>query len=402
MIRYALFIFICGLLLAGCGQIITRDGKKPVSNRITLKSTDKIPYGTFVAQESLSYMFPEAIIDVNELSPASYRSFLSGYNSYSEDSNPRPFLYVIISPYFSPTPREYDAIMAFIGRGNHVFISSFQWGKEFRDSLKLSVQNVFFTTDSLQVSVLHPVDLDTFSYTYPGRVTQSYFSSYSKKYATVLGRDSEGNPNFIHQAYEGGGSLYMHTSPLAFSNFFLLHKSNMNYYNNVFSYLPRSVTHVEWDEYFRYGREKFNSLQVILDTPPLAWALWLLLAMFLIIYLFESKRRQRIIPKIPPLRNASLDFVKTIGRLYYQYRDNKNLGMKMNVHLLAYVRQRYNIPASLNDERFVERLAHKSGYPVDKVQKLVWRAKMMNDSPRISDEELMDYHKLSEDFYKHQ
>jgi hypothetical protein len=397
-----LLLLFSYLLFVGCRQIITRNGKKQVSSRVTLKSTDKIPYGTFVAQENLAYMFPEAIMDVNELSPASYRSFVSGNNSYSEDSNPRPFLYVIISPYFSPTPREYQAIMAFVGRGNHVFISAFQWGKEFTDSLKLSVENVYFSTDSLRVSVLSPVDSDSFNYTYPGRARHGYFSRYSTNYATVLGRTREGRPNFIQQTYEGGGSLFMHTSPLAFSNFFLLHKSNINYYNNVFSYLPRSITHIEWDEYFRYGREKFNSLQVVLDTPPLAWALWLLLAMFLIIYLFESKRRQRVIPKIPPLRNASLDFVKTIGRLYYQYRDNKNLGMKMNVHLLAYVRQRYNIPASLSDERFVERLAYKSGYPADKVQKLVQVAKMMNESPRISDEELMEYHKLSEDFYKHQ
>jgi hypothetical protein len=401
MIRYGVSIVICCLLLAGCKLISNNSKKKQINNRVTLKSNDKIPYGTYVAQNSLDYIFPDADVEINELSPASYRSFMSAINNYP-DEHQQPSLYVVISPYFSPTLREYNAIMKFIGQGNHVFISSFQWGKEFRDSLKLSVQNVFATKDSLKVSVLEPVYRDSLNYSYPGEAKNAYFTAYHTTYTTVLGRDNAGNPNLIQLTYEGGGSLYMHTSPLAFSNFFLLHKNNISYFNNVFSYLPSRITHIEWDDYFRYGRGDFNSLQVVLDTPPLAWAFWLLLAMFLIIYLFETKRRQRIIPKIQPLRNTSLDFVKTIGRLYYQYRDNKNLGMKMTVHLLSHVRHRYNIPASLGDERFVERLAHKSGYPADKVQQLVQRAKNMNESPRISDEELMEYHKLTEDFYKHQ
>lgn len=390
------------MAFAGC-NIITKQGKRQPSNRITLKSSDKIPYGTYVAQENMAYMFPEALVEINQQSPASYQSFMSGISSYDEGKNSKPFLYVIISPYFSPTLREYEAIMRFIGRGNHVFISAFQWGKVFKDSLTIDLNNVYFDTDTFKVSVLHPETADSLNFGYPGEGQHGYFSEYSTKYATILGRDAGGRPNFIQHTYEGGGSLYMHSSPLAFSNFFLLHKQNMDYYNNVFSYLPRRVSHIEWDEYFRYNKgDDFNSLQVLLNTPPLAWALWLVVAMFAIIYLFETKRRQRLIPKIAPLRNASLDFVKTIGRLYYQYRDNKNLGMKMNVHLLAHVRQRYNIPASLSDERFADRLAHKSGYPIDKVQKLVHNARKMNDWPRISDEDLMEYHKLTEDFYKHQ
>lgn len=398
LVSYLLFSFA----FSGCN---VTGNKKQVSSRITLKQSDKIPYGTFIAQENLRYVFPDSYVEVNKLSPASYRSFMASYDSYSGnkvDSNASPMLYLVISPYFSPTVREYNAIMEFIGRGHHVFISALNWGEEFKDSLKLSVNPVFWMKDSLTVSVLDPVDQDSLTYGYPGDVKHGFFSAYSNTYVTILGRDEQGRPNFIRQTYEGGGSIYIHTSPLAFSNFFLLHKNNIGYYNNVFSYLPKRISHIEWDEYFRYGRRDFNSFQVILDNPSLAFAFWLLLAMFLIIYLFESKRKQRIIPKIPPLRNASLDFVKTIGRLYYQYRDNKNLGMKMTAHLLGHVRHRYNIPTSLTDERFIANLAHKSGYPTEKLQRLVHHARMMNEMPRVSDAELMEFHKMTEDFYKYQ
>jgi hypothetical protein len=216
-----------------------------------------------------------------------------------------------------------------------------------------------------------------------------------------VGRNDEGLVNFIRHSYQGGGSLYMHASPVAFTNFFLLHKKNNSYYNNVLSYLPKSVAQIEWDDYFRYGKQ-FSAFQVIMEHPGLRAAFWIVLLLFGLIFLFDSKRKQRIIPKIAPLKNASLDFVKTVGRLYYQYRDNRNLAMKMTAHLQDHIRTRYNIPTSIMDERFVMTLADKSGYDGASLQKLVYQAKMIQDSPRVSDQELMEFHKLTEDFYKHQ
>ena len=195
--------------------------------------------------------------------------------------------------------------------------------------------------------------------------------------------------------------MYMHTSPLAFTNFFLLHKSNNAYYDNVLSYIPKSVSQIEWDDYFRYGRQ-FSAFQVIMESPGLRAAFWITLLIFALIFLFDSKRKQRIIPKLPPLKNSSLDFVKTVGRLYYQYRDNKNLAQKMTAHLMDHIRTRYNIPTFSMDERFVFTLADKSGYDSAALQKLISTAKMIQESPRISDKELMEYHKLTEAFYKHQ
>jgi hypothetical protein len=374
-----------------------------LNKRVTLRRTDKIPYGTYVAYENLKYIFPDAEIEINKLSPSSYRSF-AGTTSYStyqdnqENKDVRKTLYIIISPYFSPDVREYNALMRFIGQGNHVFISADYWGKEFSDSLKMDVSPNFM--DSLWATVQNPVTYDSLAFTYPGNSSGGHFTKYDTTYANVLGRNEEGRVNLIKHSFQGGGSLYMHTSPMAFTNFFLLHKSNNSYYNNVLSYLPKNIRQIEWDEYFRYGRQ-FSKLQVIMEHPGLRAAFWIVLLIFGLIFLFDSKRKQRIIPKIAPLRNASLDFVKTVGRLYYNYRDNKNLGMKMTAHLLDHIRNRYNMPTSALDERFVFTLAAKSGYDTAALQKMIYMAKWMQDSPRIIDEELMEFHKQTEDFYKH-
>jgi uncharacterized protein YjeT (DUF2065 family) len=138
-----------------------------------------------------------------------------------------------------------------------------------------------------------------------------------------------------------------------------------------------------------------------MNNKSLQVAFWLVLLLFGLIYLFESKRKQRMIPIMKPLSNSSLDFVKTVGRLYHQYHDNKNLGTKMTAHLLEHVRQKYNLSTSQLDDEFVTRLAYKSGYNKEKLGSLIYHAKMINDFSSVSDEELMEFHKQTEAFYKY-
>ncbi|HEY0677378.1 MAG TPA: DUF4350 domain-containing protein [Chitinophagaceae bacterium] len=381
--------------------------KKRLNKRVTLKRTDKIPYGTYVAYENLGHIFPSAVIEVNRISPSSYNWFPARHkyplpDDDNEADTPRNgnMLYLVISPYFSPDAREYKSIMEFIGKGNHVFVCAQYWGEAFRDSMKISITQEIFG-DSLSATILNPLNFDSLAFTYPGNPSAGYFTSFDTTYATVIARDTSKRVNLIKHTYQGGGSMYIHASPLTFTNFFLLHKENSAYYDNVFSYLPENVSRVEWDDYFRYGKQ-FSALQVIMNNPGLRAGFWVVLLIFLLIFLFDSKRKQRIIPTIQPLKNASVDFVKTIGRLYYQYRDNRNLGLKMIAHLMDHIRSRYNLPTSSRDDRFITALAHKSGYDLNSIKKMIYHAKMIEDSPKISDEELMEFHKLTEAFYKHQ
>jgi hypothetical protein len=400
--REGIIFYILLLCLAPLVFSCNVGKKKRMNTRITLKRTDKIPYGTYIAYENLTHIFPAADVEVNRVSPSSYRAFaaMHEYAGFAQGLDSTKTLYFIVSPYFSPNTREFNALMQFIGRGHHVFISAQYWGKEFQDSMKINV-DLTGSTDSLWAGVINPVTYDSLMYVYPGYGRTSYMSRYDTNYANILGRNEQGQVNFIQHTYKSGGSMYIHTSPLAFSNFFLLHKSNNSYYNNVLSYLPKSISHIQWDDYFRYGR-RFSAFQVIMENPGLSAAFWIVLLIFALIFLFDSKRKQRIIPQRPPLKNASLDFVKTVGRLYYQYRDNRNLALKMTAHLMDHIRTRYNLSSFTLDERFVFTLADKSGYDSTALQKLIYQAKMIQDSPQISDEELMEFNKLTEAFYKHQ
>jgi hypothetical protein len=390
--RKAWPVLLALVLLSSC------DGWGPaqLNRRVTLWRKDKIPYGTFVAYEGLSHLFPGAAISVNKDAPSGLRT-REGKTAY-----------IVIVPRMDPDAAELNAILNFVGQGNHVFISAFRFGDSLLHNLGLRQglnHTEFKRQDSLQLSIYNPVSSDSLSFAYPGDAYDNWVRSLDSQYTSVLGRDARGRPDLVRFNYKGGGTLYLHFAPMAFTNFFLLHKNNKAYYENALSYLPSTVEEVIWDDYFRYDRTKnFSALDYILNGGPenrsLRWAFWLLVLLFAFIYLFDSKRKQRVVPVISALRNSSLDFVKTIGRLYYQRRDNHNLALKMVAHFQDHVRRRYNLSVTALDEEFVERLSYKTGLQKESLRELVEYIKQLPVQRTVPDEELMDFHRKMEEFYK--
>jgi hypothetical protein len=376
------------LLLASCNY----RPPKILNRRITLWYKDNIPYGDEIAYEGLSYLFPDATISINRKAP-SYLHSGDGKKAY-----------IIIAPNMDPDPSDINAILNFVGEGNHVFISARRFGDSLLHSLSLKAGQRFRLSaepDSLQLSVRHPLTGDSLAFAYPGDSYDGWVTALDSQYTTILGRDYEGRPDFVRFNYKGGGTLFLQFAPLAFSNFFLLHKNNKSYYEHTLSYLPVSVNEVIWDEYFRYDHHKiFSTLSYILNNASLRWAFWLLLLLFFLIYLFDSKRKQRVIPVIGGLRNTSLDFVRTIGRLYFQRRDNHNLALKMVTHFQDQVRARYNLQATTLDEELVNRLSYKTGYHREMLAKLVGYMRELPAKAYVPDQELLDFHHQLEAFYK--
>jgi hypothetical protein len=374
-------------------------GSKKLNDRITFRRKDKIPYGTFVAYENLQYLFPNAEISINKTNFATLAQGEGGKKAL-----------IFIGHTATMDASQVNALLSFVGQGNHVFISSFYFDDSLLHTLNLRVgsgSNVLTGQEGqegLRVSVLQPVTNDSLSFAYPGAAFDNYVDSLDPVYATVLGRNEQGRPNLVKFSYKGGGSLFLHFAPMAFTNFFLLHKNNKAYYDNVLSYIPNNVNEVLWDENLRYGddggKSAFSALRYILGSRPLSIAFWLLLGLLLIIYLIESKRRQRIVPVIEGLRNNSLDFITTIGRLYYQRRDNQNLVVKMATHFQDHIRTKYNLSVHMTDEGFVDRLAYKTGISKEFLNVLTGDLLRLQDSPSVPDEELLVLNNKLEEFYK--
>jgi len=216
--------------------------------------------------------------------------------------------------------------------------------------------------------------------------------------------------NFMRAPY-GEGTFYLHTTPIVFSNYHLLDSTNLAYANGAFSYLPPGK--IYWDEYSKtleaVGRQRNNSqrqlsaespLQYILSQPALTWAWYLLLAMGLLFLLFRTKRRQRVIPVLQPNTNTSLEFVSTIGRLYFLQNSHRKLALQKMKLFQNFVRERYQIRGHELDAEFIEKLIAKSEVSPKLIDKILLIHRNITNSKLVTENTLIDFHNLMDEFYR--
>ena len=140
-------------------------------------------------------------------------------------------------------------------------------------------------------------------------------------------------------------------------------------------------------------------LSVLLSHENFYAAFWMLIILLGLYFLTEIKRRQRLIPEYSRPANDSLEFVTTIGKLYYEKGDHKNLAEKLSIFFLDYVRNKYKLPTNELNESFVQRLALKTSIPVDELRNLTDTLITIKLSDRITEQQLLQYHQQLENFY---
>jgi hypothetical protein len=144
--------------------------------------------------------------------------------------------------------------------------------------------------------------------------------------------------------------------------------------------------------------EGSTPLRFILSNESLRWACYITIISILIFIVFEMKRKQRIIPVITPLANTTLEFVGTIGNLYYQSAEHKNIAEKKIHFLMDQIRTKYLINTGSLDESFIVALARKSGKPEESVRALVKEILTIQSRDKISSGELIDFNRKIEKF----
>ena len=394
--------FIGAVILLALGTLLIsamKNKPKQLNERITLKERDKIPYGFFAARRMLPDLFPNATIFDDKNSP--------GYwDALSETGTNH--LVIITGIAIQADEYELSEMMAFARKGNYVFIIAHDLSYEttqFLNIVELTDDGDFFgmQTDSLRLQLNFPRFNDTVTYVYPGRRYASYLKVVDTSKVVVLGTNEKGDANFV-QFKTGQGAIFLHTAPLAFSNYFLLHKSNVKYFQKALSLIPSTVEKVWWNEYYLNKRtdqlkNEPNFLSVLLKYEAFRWALITVIATLLIYVLMEMRRKQRVIPVLSKHKNESLDFVTTIGQLYYSRKDHANLAHKMSTYFLEYIRTRLKVSTNRLDESFVQALHAKTGYPVEEIRSIVYFIQV-TDTASVSEGQLNRFYQQLENFYK--
>lgn len=407
---------ILGLVAVGILMLVATGNYKKVrqfDGRITLKKSDKIPYGTYVAYKNLKSIFPEATIYTDRHEPG-YWDSLSSYDNKQA--------IIILTHRFSADEFEMKQLIKFAEKGNDVFISAMELSSTVERMLGCDVRNYYLATffdngentgrDTLTLKLKDFINRQNNRFSYPGRPFNGYFNSVDTVTTTILGTDEKDRPNFIHLQVDKG-NFYINMAPVAFTNFFLLHNKNIAYYEKALSYIRPDVQKIVWDEYYlnkrnnnQGGEKKKGWFSVLMNLKndegqkPFRAAFWLAILLLLLYVLMEMRRKQRFIPVITKPRNDSMDFVKTIGRLYYDKGDHRNLCQKMTSYFLEYVRNKYKLPTNRLDEEFITHLRYKSGAEEPVVRSIVSFIKYVEDAPSISQPEVNEFHQLLEIFYK--
>lgn len=397
--RKALPYIICILFVAFTCYWVIRAKDKKVNTFITLKKTDKNPYGTYVFHESLKTFFPKSKFQINYGEP--------GNNKVFGDNKPNQ-LYLIVLPYFDPSENEFDDIISFIERGNNVFISTFNINEDVMSFIKAETTPYNFINypvgdagpDTMQVSILSQASNLVDSFSYPGTFMKTSFTKTDSSISSAIGFGEKKDTNLIY-LQKGNGRLYLHTSPLALSNYFLLYKNNIRYFEKIFSRFPDTTPLIIWDEYFNHPHTDKNGtwLRDIMADPYFRAGILTALLFLLIYTVLEMRRRQRIIPIIQKPVNDSLEFVKTIGLLYYEKADHLNLAQKMSSYFLENVRSRYKLFSKKLDDAFVRELSDKSGVNESLVSEIIGQIKLLSAEGVFTDTELITLQQNIESFY---
>ncbi len=340
----------------------------------TFDNKDKIPYGSYILFERLKDIFPGNEITEYE------RSFYN-FSEASEDSGAN---YIIVTSGLSASDLDVREMTSFVSSGNNIFISSDDLpqlladtlGIEIKESIGLlasdSASYIARVTDGKNSSASYhfkdePVafwikDADPHANVLGERLDSARQSVVVRPRVT-LGSDGDGRANFVKVPF-GSGSFFIHLVPLAFTNYNMLKRDNNYYAAACLSALPQG--HIYWDQFYKpYHRDRASSpFRYIVSVPSYRWALYLSICTALLYMLFAGKRVQRIIPILTPPANLSLNFTRTVGTLYFQQRDHRDIAVKKMTYLLERIRQYYLLPTGDLGTVFRERLAYKSNVDI--------------------------------------
>lgn len=380
------------ILLFAVWIIVQHYSSKPVDWRINCNSYSKSPYGCYVLNDMFKILFPEQVIEYNN------ECFAASLDTSISDSRNL----IIISPGFKPDNYDINALLNFVAKGNHLFISSTYFDDSFLDTL-----NVKLTRPLIDSSMFKPgkemvflkeqkVCVDSV-YRYNRNMPLYSFSDFDSLHIAILGANRDGGINFICISL-GKGKIYLHSQPLVFTNYHLLY-GNTNYASIVLSYLP--VQRTIWDNYYKPDRFVNTSpVRYILTQPALRTSYYLLLFTLLLYLVIESKRRQRFIPVIKPPENRSLEYVKTIGDLYFHQHDHADLAKKKVIYLKEFLREQYYITQLTNTPEFVGIVASKTGVATAQVSQLLKMVQHYETTTTISEDNLIDFNQKLELFYE--
>jgi hypothetical protein len=352
------------------------------------------PYGCEVLYEELNTLFPEDDVLNNEESFYESQEEIPGWNSNM----------ILIDEDLKMDSLELSVLLNYVENGNSVLMVGNNFPQLILDTFGIKVKSEFrindvirggyegteiehnFTSDELKIDSGYVMMVDASAY---------YFQAADSldKCGALGWMETREKVNLVHKNI-GDGQIFLHSNPYIFSNFNMLSEEGSEYVASVMSHLPEGG--VVWDEYHKrinQGKNK-SMLHVVLSNPALKKAVYLSIIGILLILLFMSKRKQRIIKPVDVFSNDSKELVTTIGNMYYNTSDNKEI-LDKKIHLFKKDMFRMHGLRDLTPKQeIVKRLADRIGMDKGKLEADLVMIYESNNKSSISDYQLKKVNKV--------
>lgn len=386
-----IILFVLFLLIV----LINLSSERQISWDKNFSTAEKSPYGLFVFNKESKTLFKNKIKSIEK----------SPYAFYEKKENLKPHNILIIESELDAL--SWKKILNQVSKGSDAMILAEEFPQELQDTLEIEHRdfnygeesNIYLTDEKVPYDSL-VIDKDQ---------AHGIFSKINLDKTEILGEefyetsedfDVGSAANFIKVKF-GKGHFYLHSEPLIVTNYHILKKQNQNYIQDVFSLLPDRETYWFHNAYREKSSSWFPFLDFILSKPSLRNAWYIFVFSVLLFIIFNAKRRQRIVPIIEPLKNKSVEFIRTIGNLYMQEGDFHDMMAKKSQYFLSRVRTELLIDTQNLDEEFEKKLQLKTGKSPEKINEaVVLIKKSLNPSAQVINEDLIKLNKALNEILK--
>ncbi len=363
---------------------------KPIDWTRSFMYDDTRPYGTKILYELLdTELFPNQELKLNNQTVFQY---LDNVNT-SKLHN-----LILIGDNLNFRKWDIEKIIPWIQKGNNMLIASNQLG-DLVDTLGFVVKKDYsinkIKMDSLVQYFKNKKIKNQNGFVYKKSYDPVRIEIKDKNKIYVEGVSKTKSVQFINIPIDKG-KIILSVQPLAFTNYNMLQKDNADYVAGIFSYFPDYP--LVFNSYYNYENlyGKKNILSFILTNKALRLAYYLTVIAILLLLLFQGKRKQRIIPIIKPLPNTSLNFIKTLGQLYFKYSNHIDIAKKQIIYFKEYIKNRYNLTFVKEN---VEEIADRSGISVKIIKFLDYKINQIENAKSIDGNTLKLLNDKIEFFY---
>lgn len=380
---------------------------RPVDWRPDLRRDSDNALGAEIFAELLPQLLADANGEEVKLTPILDPPFI-----HLGDESLEGTTYLFLTNDFSPDEAETLRLYEYAERGNTVFIAAQSITGALADTLGIPADSANAFARGLDYryrgflgqgdSTLHlvaPVLAKDEGYAFSYEVGNWVMAGLDTARTTVIGTSLSGEPTLV--LFEAGEGMFLISStPYAFGNAaFTGDGSGTEYVAGVLGYLPSQP--VFWDTYYKpFANQAQTPLRYILREPPLKWALRLMLLGVLLFIVFRGRRWQRAVPVVAAPVNATLDFVRTVGRLYFQDADHSALVDRKLRYFFDRIRTRLGLTEVDLSEETERRVVARTGLSTEHIARLFARFRRLRRSRTVDPKHLVELDRSLDRFYE--